>query len=70
MTRLDDIIPGTIVDGLDSQGPVTIVGTKWYGTSVLEVTFKDVAGRADLALLYRDDESRLSVRWMRWQPRQ
>ncbi len=61
MARLEDLIPGITVEGLVPTAPVTVVSAKWHGTSVVEVTYKEISGRVDHQLLYRDDEFRLQV---------
>jgi len=40
---------------------VTVVNVKWFGSSALELTYKDPSGRVANQLLYRHDEPRLEV---------
>ena len=61
MSRLEDLTVGSIVRGLVNNESVQIVAVKWYGDSVLEVTFKNNQGIPANQLLYRDDETRLEV---------
>ena len=61
MVRLEDITVGSSVVGIVGSTLVEIVAVRWRGSSVLEVTFKDARGRVDNQLLYREDESRLSI---------
>jgi len=61
MARLEELTPGTAVEGLVPNAPATVVSTSWHGTSVIEVTYKEATGRVDHVLLYRDDESRLQI---------
>src|SRR3990172_6556819 len=61
MARLEELTPGTAVEGLVPNAPVTVVSTSWHGTSVIEVTYKEATGRVDHVLLARDDETRLRV---------
>jgi len=61
LARLEDITVGSCVGGLASNIPVTIVAVKWHGSSVLEVTFKDIKGQLASQLLYREDEERLDI---------
>jgi len=61
LARLEDITVGSSVVGIVGNVSVCVVAVKWHGSSVLEVTFKDVQGKVDNQLLYRDDESRLSI---------
>ncbi len=41
--------------------PVTVVDIRWFGSSALELTYKDAAGRLGNQLLYRDAEAHLSI---------
>ena len=61
MSRLEDLVVGAKVDGLANNETVQIVGVKWYGNAVLEVTFKNSRGVVANQLLYREDEARLEV---------
>lgn len=61
MAQLEQITVGSNVTGLAGSEAVTIVAVKWYGTSVLEVTFKDSKGILGNQLIYRDDESAINI---------
>ena len=61
MARLEDLTRGAQVKGVRADGPVEIVDVKWFGTSAIELTFKDVQGKPGNELLYRTDEARLEV---------
>jgi SNF2 family DNA or RNA helicase len=61
MARLEDITVGANVTGISGSMPVSIVAAKWYGSAVLEITFKDAQGQLASQLLYREDEQRLNV---------
>ena len=61
MAQLEQITVGSNVTGLAGREPVTIVAVKWYGTSVLEVTFKNGKGELGHQLVYRDDESAINI---------
>ena len=61
MARLEDLTVGSRVKGLVGNVNVTIVAVKWYGTAVLEVTFKDTKGQLGNQLLYREDEAGLTI---------
>jgi superfamily II DNA or RNA helicase len=61
MARLEEIIPGAVVEGIVPSEPVTVVSTQWHGTTVLQVTFRLLSGRVDESMLYRTDETRLVV---------
>ncbi len=61
MARLEEITVGCNVSGLAGNMPVNVVAVKWYGSAVLEITFKDHKGQLASQLLYREDEVRLDV---------
>ncbi|MCX6028855.1 MAG: helicase-related protein [Chloroflexi bacterium] len=61
MARLEDLTRGAAVRGILPGGLVTVVDVKWYGTAVVELTYKDASGRPGNQLIYRDDETRLEV---------
>ena len=61
MPRLEDITVGANIVGLAGGTPVTVVAVKWYGSAVLDVTFKNDKGQLGSQLLYREDEARLDV---------
>ena len=58
MARLEDITMGSYIVGIAGNTPVIIVAVKWYGSAVLEITFKDARGQLASQLLYREDEER------------
>ena len=59
--RLEDLTVGSSVNGLVANESVQVVAVKWYGSSVLEPTFKNSQGMLASQLLYREDEARLEV---------
>src|SRR3954463_8956877 len=61
MARLEDLTEGAQVAGILPNLLVTVVAVKWHGTSVVELTYKDPAGKLDHELLYRDREPDLVV---------
>ena len=61
MARLEDLTRGAAVRGILPDGLVTVLDVKWYGTAVVELTYKDASGRPGNQLIYRDDEARLEV---------
>ncbi len=62
MSKLEELTVGSIVDGLVNNETVQVVAVRWYGSSVLEITYKNSQGQPESQLLYREDESRLEVR--------
>lgn len=61
MARLEDLTPGTVVKGLLPSDVVTIIEAKWYGTSAVELTYKDQSGRVHNQIAFRDAETTLEV---------
>ena len=49
------------VKGVLPNGTVTVVDVAWHGSNVVELTYKDSAGRLGSELLYRDREPTLEV---------
>ena len=61
MARLEELTVGVVVRGLSPHGTATVVAVKWYGSDMLEVTYKDGTGRVEQEILYRDREPTLEV---------
>ncbi|MDR3600343.1 MAG: helicase-related protein [Desulfosporosinus sp.] len=61
MARLEDITAGSSVVGIISKEPVSVVAVKWYGTAVLEITFKDSRGLLASQLIYRENEDSIDI---------
>lgn len=61
MAKLEDLKVYSRVLGLDPSGPVEILNVHWYGTEVVEVTYRDLKGNNHSELLYRNRESELEV---------
>lgn len=61
MSSLEELTVGCVVSGLVHNESVQITAAKWYGSSVLEITYKSNHGVLASKLVYRDDESHLQV---------
>ena len=61
MARLEELTRGAQVKGILPDGLVTVVDVEWHGTVVVELTYKDAAGRLGHELLFRDHEPTLEV---------
>jgi len=61
MSRLEDLARGATVKGILPDSPVTIVDVRWIGSNVIELTYKDAAGRPYNEFVYRDREPTLEV---------
>ncbi|KYC37163.1 RNA helicase [Scytonema hofmannii PCC 7110] len=57
--RLEELVKGAIVRGILLNQAVTVVDIKWFGSDVIELTYKDTSGRPGNELLYRDRETTL-----------
>lgn len=61
MARLEDLTIGSVVTGLLPNEPITVVSTKWYGSTCIDVIYKTNTGVTGSQVLYRDDEASLSI---------
>lgn len=61
MAKLEELTAGTWVKGILPDALVTVIDAKWHGSAVVELTYKDVAGRLGTELLYRDREAILEI---------
>lgn len=61
MAILEKITVGSTVKGVIGNEPVSIVAVQWYGSNVLEITYKDSRGVPGTQLLYRESEAGLEV---------
>ncbi|MDO8432082.1 MAG: helicase-related protein [Candidatus Binatus sp.] len=61
MARLEDLTRGASVKGILPDAIVTVVDVKWHGSNVVELTYKDPAGRLGNELVYRDREPTIDV---------
>ena len=58
---MEDLTVGSSVSGLVNNEAVEIIAVKWYGNSVLNVTFKNNRGQLADQLVYRADEERFEI---------
>ena len=61
MANLEDLKQGAHVKGIDPSGPVVVINVKWYGSDIVELTYRDQKGQPHTELLYRDREADLEV---------
>lgn len=61
MARLEDLTRGATVKGVLPNEQVTVVDVKWFGSNIIELTYKDASGHLGNLLLYRDAEPTLEV---------
>lgn len=61
LISLDELIVGARVEGLQRSGYVTLKGIEQIGEDTVNVFYVDQTGNLGSQLLYRSDESRLSI---------
>ncbi|KAA0232019.1 MAG: RNA helicase, partial [Armatimonadetes bacterium] len=61
MMKLEDLKPNAVVRGILPERPVNVVGVQWFGSNAVELTYKDPEGKVGNTLLYRSNESELSI---------
>lgn len=61
MAKLEEITVGSTIKGILGNEPVSVVAVQWYGSNVLEITYKDSRGIPGSQLLYRDSETGVEV---------
>ena len=54
--RLEELRKDAVIKGILPDRTVTVVDVRWFGDSVVELTYKDNAGRLANELVYRDRE--------------
>lgn len=62
MVKLEDITVGSHLIGIAGNEPVSIIAIQWYGTNVVEITYKNNAGVPGTQLLYREDEGNIQIK--------
>lgn len=61
MAKLEDLKRKAQVKGLTLSGPVVVLNVQWHGSDVVEVTYRDVAGKDHSELVFRDRENGLEI---------
>ena len=61
MATLEELRPGVHIKGLLPGKLVTVIEVKPYGTTVVEVTYKEASGLPGMMLLYQQDAARLEI---------
>jgi superfamily II DNA or RNA helicase len=61
MATLESITKGSLVKGIVTNQTVSVVDVKWHGNDVVDVFYKDPAGKADHELLFRDQEDSIEI---------
>ncbi len=68
MARLEELVKGVVVEGIEPDGPVTIVNVEWIGEDSVELFYKDGSSKPGSTYLYRFNEPtiRLVSRGEEW----
>jgi SNF2 family DNA or RNA helicase len=61
MSKLEDLTPNAVLQGVLPNSMVTVVNVQWFGSEALELTYKAPDGKVANELLYRHDEARIEV---------
>ena len=59
MPRLEELTPGSRLEGLVGGGAVTVLQAQWHGSGAVTLTYRDDNGHVGQELVYRDDEPRI-----------
>ena len=59
--KLEELTTATLVKGIVPDAVAELVSTKWHGSDVLEVVYRDSAGRVGTEILFRDREPSLEI---------
>ncbi len=62
MAILKDITVGSQLTGIAGNEPVTVVAVQWYGTNVIEITYKNAQGIPGSQLVLRENEGSIQVK--------
>jgi SNF2 family DNA or RNA helicase len=61
MSKLEDLKPNASVRGIIADSLVTVLSVNWFGSDVLDLTYRTHDGKPGSELLYRDDEARIEI---------
>ena len=61
MAKLEEITVGSSVNGVVSGQSVSIIAVNWFGSNVVEITYKTASGSLGQTMLYRESEAGLEV---------
>lgn len=61
MSVLEDIKPNSQIKGILPSGQITVINVQWHGSDVVEITYRDTAGKLGSELLFRDRQADLEV---------
>ena len=61
MVSLNNLKAGMFLNGVSSEGPVSIINVEWHGSDMITLTYKDIKGKLGQEIVGRDSESKLSA---------
>jgi SNF2 family DNA or RNA helicase len=61
MAKLEELMQGAQLKGIDPAGLVSIIHVKWFGNDIVELTYRDQKGKPHTELVYRDQEADLEI---------
>jgi SNF2 family DNA or RNA helicase len=61
VSTLEELQPNAAIRGILLDSLVTVISVQWFGSEVLELTYKTPTGKVAKELLYRHDEPRIDV---------
>lgn len=61
MAKLEEIVAGSSILGINETEAVTVVAVQWYGSNVIEITYKNIKGIPGTQLVYREDEPTITI---------
>jgi len=61
VARLEDLTQGAAIRGILPDEIVTVVNVEWFGSDVIDLTYKSASGKLGNELVYRDREPQLEV---------
>ena len=64
MARLEDITVGSNVKGIVAGDTVSIVAVQWFGTNVIEITYKNSVGVLGTQMLFRETKHLPKTHWL------
>ena len=59
--KLEELHPHARVEGIGTDGAVTIIRAKWHGSQAVEVTYRTSSRQTSTKVLYRSDEADLEA---------
>jgi len=59
--KLEDIKNGSVIEGISSEGPVTVINVEWHGSDIITLVYKDISGTLKEQIIGRDFEPKLEI---------